>query len=64
MAISYQIHFALYSTCKKNVTIDSINSVEINLHLLPNCLPWFSICGRYIEGLVIICFQGTKDWQL
>jgi hypothetical protein len=64
MAISYQIHFASYSTCKKNLTIDSINSVEINLHLLSNCLTWFSICGRYLEGLVIRWFQGAKDWQL
>jgi len=64
MVISYRIHYASYSTCKKNVTIDSINNVEINLHLLPNCLPWFSICGRYLEGLVIRCFQGAKDQQL
>jgi hypothetical protein len=64
MAISYQIHFASYSTCKKNVTIDSINSVEINLHLWPNCLPWFSICASYLEGLVISCFQGAKGRQL
>ncbi len=62
-AFKYYGHKLSHSLChilqwqKECDIIDSMNDMEISLHQLCGYLPWFSICGRHIKGLLEGYFQ-------